>query len=85
MTWRLHLQPSPPGWIDLALGVPLLAVTRAREELDWTPRLSAADAFAEVVEGLREQAGIATPPLDPAAGGPARSEEILSGVGEREG
>jgi UDP-glucose 4-epimerase len=85
VTWRLHLQPSPPGWIDLALGVPLLAVTRAREELDWTPHLSAADAFAEVVEGLRERAGVETPPLDPAAGGPARSEEILSGVGEREG
>jgi UDP-glucose 4-epimerase len=62
-----------------------LPATRAREELDWTPRVSAADAFAEVVEGLRKRAGIETPPLDPAAGGPARSEEILSGVGEREG
>lgn len=84
LAWGLHLQPSPPGWIDLALGVPILDVTRARDELGWSPRVSAAEAFAEVAEGLHERAGIETPPLDPAAGGPARSEEILTGVGERE-
>jgi UDP-glucose 4-epimerase len=84
LTWQLHLQPSPPGWIDLALGVPILDVRRARDELGWKPRVSATEAFAEVAEGLRERAGIDTPPLDPDAGGPARSQEILTGVGERE-
>ena len=82
--WTLRLQPSPPGWIDLALGVPILDVTRAREELDWEPRVSATDALAEVVAGLREGAGIDTPPLDADAGGPARAREILSGLGQRE-
>jgi nucleoside-diphosphate-sugar epimerase len=84
-SWRLHLQPTPPGWIDLALGVPVMDVTRARQELGWTPTVSASDAFAELVDGIRERAGVETPPLAPGTGGPARAREILSGVGEREG
>ena len=32
---------------------------------------------------MREGAGYATPPLDPDTGGPARSGEILTGVGAR--
>jgi UDP-glucose 4-epimerase len=82
--WALRIQPSPPGWIDLALGVPLLDWTRARDELGWAPRRSASEAFLELMEGIREGAGAATPPLAPEASGPARSREILSGVGERE-
>ena len=29
-SWKLRLQPTPPGWLDLALGVPLMDTTRAR-------------------------------------------------------
>ena len=36
LTWRLHLQPTPPGWVDLALKVPLLDVSRAQDELAGT-------------------------------------------------
>jgi UDP-glucose 4-epimerase len=38
----------------------------------------------ELMEGLREGEGMATPPLDPDAGGPARSGEIKTGVGARQ-
>jgi nucleoside-diphosphate-sugar epimerase len=85
LTWRLRLQPSPPGWLDLALGVPLMDTSRARRELGWTPAWTAAEALVELVEGMREAAGLATPPLAPGTGGPARSRELLSGLGEREG
>lgn len=34
--WKLRLQPSPPGWLDMALGVPLMDVSRATSELGWT-------------------------------------------------
>jgi UDP-glucose 4-epimerase len=84
LTWRLHLQPSPAGWIDLAFGVPLMDCARAREELGWAPRTSALEAFGELVEGLRERAGLETPPLSANASGPARTAELASGVGERE-
>jgi len=83
-TWRLHLQPTPPGWLDLALDVPLMSCERARRELGWEPRHSALDALLELLAGMRSAAGGPTPPLDSAAGGPARAGEVLSGVGERE-
>jgi nucleoside-diphosphate-sugar epimerase len=69
VTWRLHLQPTPPGWVDMGLSVPLMDTTRARTELGWTPRRSAADALLELLDGMREGAGKDTPPLAPAAHG----------------
>ena len=84
LTWRLRLQPSPSGWVDMALGVPIMSADRARTELGWTPRHSAADALLELLAGMRDRAGADTPRLDPTAGGPLRSSEIASGVGARE-
>jgi UDP-glucose 4-epimerase len=83
LAWRLHLQPSPPGWVDLGLGVPIMNVSRARGELGWAPRRSASEAFCELLEGMREGAGAPTPPLDPKTSGPARVREFLTGVGRR--
>ena len=84
LSWRTRLQPSPPGWLDLGLGVPLMSSERARRELDWEPQVSSLDALLELVDGVRESAGGATPPLDADAGGPARTGELLSGIGTRE-
>ena len=84
VTWRLRLQPTPPGWIDLALGAPLLDTTRARTELGWEPRHRADDALREVLEGMRDGAGATTPPLEPDAGGRLREREVLTGVGSSE-
>jgi len=84
LSWRLRLQPSPPGWFDLGVGVPLLDTTRARNELGWQAKRSATDALVELLDGMRERAGIDTPPLAPDAGGPARTRELATGVGARE-
>jgi UDP-glucose 4-epimerase len=84
LTWRLRLQPSPPGWVDMALGVPIMSAARARSELGWTPYHSSHDALLELLAGIRDRAGADTPTLDPAAGGPLRAGEIASGVGARE-
>jgi UDP-glucose 4-epimerase len=83
-SWRLRLQPTPPGWLDLALGVPLLDTTRAKTDLGWTPTVGADRALLELLEGIREGAGAPTPPLDPGTGGPARLRELAGGVGARE-
>jgi nucleoside-diphosphate-sugar epimerase len=80
-TWRLHLQPVSPGWLDLALRSPLMDASRARTELGWSPRHSATQALQELLAGLREGAGADTPPLDPGAGGPLRLGEFRTGVG----
>jgi hypothetical protein len=84
LTWRLHLQPAPAGWVDLAFGVPLLDTTRSRDELGWTPTRTAAEALLERLDGLREGAGDNTPPLSSGTGGPLRTAELATGVGERD-
>jgi nucleoside-diphosphate-sugar epimerase len=81
VTWRLRLQPTSPGWLDMGLAVPVMDTRRAREELGWTPRHSAADALLELIDGMREGAGVATPPLSPETTAPARVREVLTGVG----
>ena len=37
-----RLQPTPPGWLDMGMPVPLMAARRIREELGWAPRHAAA-------------------------------------------
>jgi nucleoside-diphosphate-sugar epimerase len=84
LTWRLHLQPAEAGWIDMALGVPLMDSSRARDELGWAPARTSLDALAELLRGIREGEGGPTPPLDAGAGGPARLGEFASGIGSKQ-
>jgi nucleoside-diphosphate-sugar epimerase len=83
LTWRARLQPTPAGWVDMGLGVPMMDTTRAREQLGWAPQRSAEEALLELMDGLRRADGAGTPPLDARAGGPLRVRELLTGVGRR--
>jgi UDP-glucose 4-epimerase len=85
LSYRLHLQPSEPGWLDMGLAVPLMNTTRARNELGWNPRHGANEALSELLAGIRDRAGLDTPPLAPQTGGPLRLRELLTGVGRRGG
>ncbi|HVD41689.1 MAG TPA: NAD-dependent epimerase/dehydratase family protein [Solirubrobacterales bacterium] len=85
LTWKLRLQPSPPGWIDLALGVPMMDTTRARTELGWDPAVTSLEALDDLLRGMRNAEGAPTPPLEPTAGGPMRAREVATGVGQRQG
>ena len=82
-SWKLRLQPTPPGWLDMALGVPLMDISRARDELGWSPRHDAGEALLELLDGLRRSDGVDTPPLEAGGDGPARVREILTGVGSK--
>jgi nucleoside-diphosphate-sugar epimerase len=83
LSWHARLQPTPPGWLDMGLGVPLMDTSRAREQLGWAPRHTATAALEELLAGMREPAGLPTPPLDAQAGGPLRVREFLTGIGRR--
>jgi UDP-glucose 4-epimerase len=85
LSWKLRLQPTPPGWLDLALGVPMMDTTRAREELGWEPSVTSLDALEDLLAGMRNADGGPTPPLEPTAGGPMRSREFATGVGQTQG
>src|SRR4051794_39618892 len=83
VTWRARLQPTPPGWLDRAPAVPILDPPRAREPLGGTPPHRARDALLELLEGMREGAGLQPPPLAAETTGPMRVREVLTGVGQR--
>jgi nucleoside-diphosphate-sugar epimerase len=82
-TWRLRLQPSPEGWIDMALGVPVMDTTRIRADLGWSPRRTAGEALLELLHGMRKQDGVDTPPLKSGGSGPLRIRELLAEIGGR--
>jgi len=81
VSWGLRLQPTPPSWLDLARGVPLMDVRRIRAELGWSPSKTSSDALLELLAGLRARSGGPTPPLHPDTAGALRHGEITSGVG----
>ena len=76
--WRLRLQPTPPGWLDMGLAVPVMDCSRIRDELGWAPRHTAGEALLELLRGMRDSAGASTPPLHPHAGGRFRSREFAT-------
>ena len=79
LTWRLRLQPTPPGWLDMARAVPVMSSDRIRGELGWSPRHTALEALRELLEGMADGRGLDTPPLRRRG----RGEEIAGGVGDR--
>ncbi len=82
-TFALRLQPSEPGWLDMALAVPLLDSARARTELGWEPRRTGTDSLAELLQAMRQGTDYPTPPLARQTSGAGRIREIVSGVGGR--
>ena len=66
VTWKLRLQRSDPGWLDMAAQAPIMSTDRARTVLGWRPRFSSEEAMETVIEGLGEGQGIeGSPPLKP--------------------
>lgn len=80
LSWRAGLQPTPPGWLDMGMEVPVMDTRRAREQLGWQPRHGADEALRELLDGLRRSEGFPTPPLEAGAGGPARVREFPPGA-----
>jgi UDP-glucose 4-epimerase len=83
VTYALRLQPTEPGWVDMALAVPLMDSGRARSELAWVPRYGALETFRELLDGMRHGSDESTPPLASETGGPARVKELITRVGAR--
>ncbi len=83
VAWKARLQPTPEGWVDLALQSPLLDTKRARADLGWEPRFTSTQALLDLMAGIRNRDGLDTPPMHPRTGGPFRLREIAKRVGGR--
>ncbi|WP_338068171.1 NAD-dependent epimerase/dehydratase family protein [Antribacter gilvus] len=71
-----RLVRADPGWLDMALTVPVLDTTRARTELGWAPRRTAAEAVEELLEGIATGQGLRSAPLRPATPRPPGSSVL---------
>ena len=67
LTWRARLQPTDPGWIDLAASAPVMDTSRARDNLGWVAYHDARAALAEVLIGIGQGAGTASAVMAPRA------------------
>jgi UDP-glucose 4-epimerase len=83
LTWKARLQPTPGGWVDLAMQSPVLDTRRAQETLGWAPRVSADSVLEELLLAMSNHDELATPPLARASSGPLRWREFATGVGGR--
>jgi nucleoside-diphosphate-sugar epimerase len=83
LAWRLRLQPSPKGWVDMALNVPIMSTRRIREELGWQETRTSGAALLDLLAGMRDRSGADTPPLAPGTSGPLRLREFVTGVGRK--
>jgi UDP-glucose 4-epimerase len=68
-SYRLHLQPTDAGWVDLLLGVPTMSTAAARNRLGWSATRSGTAVLRSLLAGMADAAGDRTPPLRPRAGG----------------
>ena len=57
ITYRLRLQPTDPGWIDMAVVTPTMATDRIRA-LGWTPKHSSLDAIGAAISTLGQRGGL---------------------------
>ncbi|GAB3593671.1 hypothetical protein CFAEC_00175 [Corynebacterium faecale] len=64
---RTGVVPADVGWLDMGMQVPLMDNSKAKAELGWAPTRSAADALRELLDGLAEGRGHASPVLRPRA------------------
>jgi UDP-glucose 4-epimerase len=83
LAWRARLTPTPEGWLDMALAVPIMDVSRIRGELGWEPRRTSGEALLELLAGMRERSGADTPPLRADGSGPLRMRDFATGVGRK--
>lgn len=60
---RAGLIAADAGWLDMGMNAPVMDSSRARAELDWQPRHSAADTVQELLEGMVAGNGARSIPL----------------------
>ena len=63
-TWKAHVQPTDPGWLDLGMSVPLLDTARLRS-MGWEPQHRADDIFTSFIGALAAGRGTTGPLLYP--------------------
>jgi nucleoside-diphosphate-sugar epimerase len=80
LTWRAHVQPTDPGWVDIGRDGPLMDTTRARTVLGWEPTHDAGEALVATVDAMAQGRGGDAPVMRPRATGAERLGEVVRGL-----
>lgn len=63
LSWRLGLQPTDAGWVDMAAGAPIMDTRRAQRILGWEAKVSSVDAVQQVLAGMGKGKGVRPSPV----------------------
>ena len=74
-TWKVHLQPTDAGWIDMAANVPIMDTSRARS-LGWAPRHPTGEVLRDFLAALAAGTGTGSPALAPRSAVANRSPKV---------
>lgn len=58
LTYRLRLQPTDPGWIDMAVRTPVMDTSRLRRATGWRPAHDAVSTMRGLVANLGGEGGL---------------------------
>nr|WP_282442610.1 MULTISPECIES: NAD-dependent epimerase/dehydratase family protein [unclassified Micrococcus] len=58
LTYRARLQPTDPGWLDMAAAVPVMDTSALRRATDWRPTTDAREAVRLVLDHLDGREGL---------------------------
>ena len=58
LTYRLRLQPTDPGWIDLADACPIMDTTRIREVTGWSETVDSLETLRQLVDSFDRPEGL---------------------------
>jgi UDP-glucose 4-epimerase len=65
LAWNARLLASDAGWLDMAMGVPVMDGSRIKRVTGWQPRHDAESTLRELLEGLVAGGGRASVPMRP--------------------
>jgi hypothetical protein len=63
-TWKLHLQPTDAGWLDMATNAPVMDTGKARA-LGWAPAHPTGEVLRDFLAALAGGTGSGSPALAP--------------------
>lgn len=63
--WRARLFASDAGWLDMAMGVPVMDGSRVRRVLGWHPRHDAESTLRDLLDGMVHLRGRPSLPMRP--------------------
>ena len=63
MAWKAHASKAPPDLFDTMMSLPVMSTQRARDDLGWRPRTTAASAIGSFLSGTADRESGPTPAL----------------------